>query len=199
MPRGGTAIGRAIVESVRALVPPEDLEGTAAEVPKEDRGPSDVPSYAGSKHKAIVLLTDGEDHEGDALQAADVAAKLGIPIFTVGVGTAQGRPVPIVNDQGEVVGTMKGPDGRTPLFSELDEGLLREIASKTGGQHFSLGPTGLGDGLLRAIDRLEKQEYDATFKHLRDDRFQLALVPALLLLVVEAVLAGGRRRRKGAP
>ncbi|MGM0574197.1 MAG: VWA domain-containing protein [Myxococcota bacterium] len=202
MPRGGTALGRALIEAIRALVPRDELEGTLAQMPGRadeavERAPADdTPGFEGSEHKAIVVFTDGENHEGEPREVARLAAELGIRIYTVGVGTAQGRPVPMVNEQGQVVGTMKGPDGRTPLFSELNEELLREIARTTGGEYWHLGPQGMGDGLLKAVDRLEKKEYEATFQHLRDDRFQIALVPALVLLVLEALLAGRPRRRR---
>ena len=201
MPRGGTAIGRALIEAIRSLVPPEQLEGTLAETSqtegqdKAGERDSDAAEFTGSKFKAIVLFTDGEGHEGDPLAVAELAAKLGIRIFTVGVGTAQGRPVPLINDEGQVMGTMKAADGVTPMFSELNETLLREIAVKTGGDYFQLGPAGGLQRLRKSIDTLEKQEYEATFKHLRDDRYQLALIPALLLLVFEALLSGRRRRR----
>jgi Ca-activated chloride channel family protein len=201
MPRGGTAIGRALIEGVRTLVPPERLEGTVAEASTDEAAKADTPVDAkapeGSKHKAIILFTDGDDHEGDPKEVAALAKKLGIRVYTVGVGTAQGRPVPIINDDGEAIGTVKDTDGKTPLFSELNEALLREIAQTTGGEYYHLGATGLGDGLWKEVDALEKAEYDATFQHLRDDRFQLALAPALLLLVLEALLAGRRRRRRG--
>jgi len=203
MPRGGTAIGRALVEAIRSLVPADQLEGTLAESSDGDAlqaAAADLDTeaavFTGSKYKAIILLTDGEGHEGDPHVVADLAAKLGIRLFTVGVGTAQGRPVPLINDEGQVLGTMKGPDGVTPMFSELNERLLREIAVKTGGEYFQLGPAGGLKRLRKAIDALEKQEYEATFKHLRDDRFQLAIIPAILLLLLEAMLSGRRRRRR---
>jgi Ca-activated chloride channel family protein len=205
MPRGGTALGRALVEAIRVLVPPEQLEGTVAEVTAPEEGaaaaPSaaaeaDLPEHEGAKHKAILLFTDGDDHEGDPLEVAKIAKKLGIRIFTVGVGTAQGRPVPIVNEDGEVVGTMKGDDGRTPLFSELNAELLRGVGQATGGELFQLGPTGLEAGLLAAIDQLEKKEYDATFQELGADQYQWTLVPAILLLAIEALLGSRRRRRR---
>jgi Ca-activated chloride channel family protein len=198
MPRGGTAVGRAIIEGIRSLVPASRLEGTLAEDPDDERSAAirDLPELQGSQHKAIILLTDGEDHEGDPVEAARLAQSLGIRIFTIGVGTAQGRPVPVIDEEGRVIGTMKAPDGKTPLFSELNEGLLREIATITDAAYYHLGPTGMGDGLSASIDALEKQEYEATFRHLRDDRFQLALAPALLLLILESLLAGFRRRRQ---
>ncbi len=128
--------------------------------------------------------------------AAQLAERRGIRVFTIGVGTAQGRPVPVIDEEGRVIGTMKAPDGKTPLFSELNEGLLREIATVTHGAYYHLGPTGMGDGLVGAIDALEKQEYEATFRHLRDDKFQLALAPAVALLILEVLLAGLWRRRR---
>lgn len=199
MPRGGTAIGRAIIEGIRVLIPPGELKGTPAEA-SGDAQLDDVPDEAhhGSKHKALVLFTDGEDHEGDPLAAAELAKRHGIRIFAIGVGTAQGRPVPLVNEEGQVTGVMKGADGRTPLFSELGEKLLREIAQTTDGEYFTLGPAGLGEGLVAALDRLEKAEYEATFQQLGDDRYQLAVLPALLLLAIEAWLSGRRRRRRRA-
>jgi hypothetical protein len=102
----------------------------------------------------------------------------------------------LINAEGQVMGTVKARDGATPMFSELNERLLREIAVKTGGDYFHLGPAGGLQRLRKSIDTLEKQEYEATFKHLRDDRFQLAVIPALLLLILEALLSGRRRRRK---
>lgn len=197
MPRGGTAIGRAMIEGIRALVPASRLEGTAAEeAGDQGRRDQEIAELKGSEYKAMILITDGEDHEGDPIEAARLAASLGIRVFTVGVGTAQGRPVPVIDDEGRVIGTMKGPDGKTPLFSELNEGLLREIATLTDGAYYPLGPTGMGKGLLASIDALEKKEYEATFRHLRDDRFQLALAPALVLLLLESLLAGLWRRRR---
>jgi Ca-activated chloride channel family protein len=198
MPRGGTALGRAIIEGIRVLMPRELLEGSQAEAPRTEADASQraAKEFVGAKHKALVVFTDGEDHEGDPVAAAVLAQEFGIRVFTVGVGTAQGRPVPIVNPEGEVTGTMKEADGRTPLFSNLGEGLLRQVAATTGGEYFHLGPMGMGDGLLQALDRLEKREYEATFRKLRDDRFQLATVPALVLLILEGLLAGRRRRRR---
>ena len=202
MPRGGTAIGGAMVEALKSLVPAEILEGTLAETaesqiarPPTTEDAEAVPEFTGSKHKVMIIFTDGEDHEGEPMAVAELAAKLGIRIFTVGVGTAQGRPVPLINGEGMVTGTMKAADGNTPLFSELNEQLLREVATSTKGRYFNLGPQGIGPGLKKSIDALEKAEYEATFKHLRNDRFQLALGPALVLLIIEAFLSGRRRRR----
>ncbi|MCC6622275.1 MAG: VWA domain-containing protein [Deltaproteobacteria bacterium] len=190
MPRGGTAIGRAIMEAMRALFPDE----LAAEEVGPDDAERQITPFEGAKHKVIVLFTDGEDHEGDALAAADEAARRGVKIYTVGVGTPQGRPVLEIDDQGRVTGTVKGPDGTTPLFSSLNVKLLRDVAEKTGGGYFLLGPEGLGQGLLERLAELEKQEYEDTYVQVGDERYAWVVVPALLLLCAELWL-GGRRRR----
>lgn len=192
MPRGGTAIGRAIHEALRALAPEEGRSPAAIE-----RGEAEVEirPFEGAKHKAIVLFTDGEDHEGEPLEAAAEAARRGIRIFTVGVGTPQGRPVLDINDEGLVVGTVKGPDGKTPLFSALNTDLLKGIEDATDGDYFHLGTNGLGDALIDALGELEKAEYHATFEDLGEQRYHWPLVPACALLFIEAWLSGRRRRR----
>ncbi len=191
MPRGGTALGRAITESLRALLPEAYAEsGTSVEAETE------LAEFEGSKNKAIVIFTDGEDHEGDPIEAAEEAARRGVKIFTVGVGTTQGRPVLDVNEEGRVTGTVKGPDGKTPRFSALNVALLRQIAQTTGGDYFHLGASGLGTGLSAKLDALEKKEYDASFQNLGANQYQWAVLPAILLLFLEAWL-GVRRRKRG--
>jgi Ca-activated chloride channel family protein len=198
MPRGGTSIGRAILESLRALLPPDTLVGTTAEI-KNNGKPKPSPKLKteyGSDNKAIILFTDGEDHEGDAIEAATLAKRFNVRIYTVGVGTAQGRPVPLVNDKGQVIGTMKQADGKAPLFSEINMALLEKIADTTGGKAFHLGPEGMGQGLLQAIDALEKKEFSDTFKELGADRYQWPLIPAIVLLLLESFVASRPRRRR---
>jgi Ca-activated chloride channel family protein len=210
MPRGGTAIGRAIATALEALTgePPEALAERDDEAARrrdaqraandEAGGPeADVRTLEGAKHKAIILFTDGEDHEGDALKAAAEAARLGVRIYAIGVGTPQGRPVVQIDAEGKVTGTVKGPDGTTPLFSALNVPLLRDLAEKTGGAYFPLGPDGFGPGLAQALADLERREYEETFQNLGAERYAWVVWPALLLLALELWL-GGRRRASGA-
>lgn len=192
MPRGGTAIGRAIKTALDALAPSDEVPRHGEE---EDAFEEAIKPFEGAKHKAIVLFTDGEDHEGDPLEAAAEAARRGIHIYTVGVGTPQGRPVLDINDEGLAVGTIKGADGKTPLFSSLNTQLLKDIAKTTDGDYFHLGANGLGLGLIKALGELEKAEYQSTFEDLGEQRYHWPVVPALLLLGFEAWLSGRRRRR----
>lgn len=194
MPRGGTAIGRGLAQAL-ATLSPEERPANAA--PADDYEKA-VKPFEGAKHKAIVLFTDGEDHEGDALAAAEEAARRGIKVFAVGVGTPQGRPVVEIDDEGRVIGTVKGPDGVTPIFSSLNVKLLKDIAAKTGGDYFLLGPEGLGDGLLKALGALEKAEYTTVYQDLGEERFEWAAVPAVVLLALELWLSGRKKRRAAA-
>jgi Ca-activated chloride channel family protein len=206
MPRGGTAIGRAIATALEALTgetteafadpAEEDPRGKATPAGEADSA-AEVRTLEGAKHKAIILFTDGEDHEGDALKAAAEAARLGVRIFAIGVGTPQGRPVVQIDAEGKVTGTVKGPDGTTPLFSALNVPLLRDLAEKTGGGYFPLGPDGFGPGLAQALADLERREYEETFQNLGAERYAWVVWPALLLLALELWL-GGRRRVGGA-
>ena len=108
MPVGGTAIGRAIRASLDQLVA---LRGKA--------GASDA-----TRGQAILLLTDGEDTDSEPLEAADEASKLGVKIFTVGVGSRSGELIPEYDEQGKVTGYVKDADGKyvTSRLGEADAG-----------------------------------------------------------------------------
>ena len=188
MPRGGTAIGRGLAQALATLFPNEPVKGEADSYERE------LTAFEGAKHKAIVLFTDGEDHEGDALAAAEEANRRGVKIFAIGVGTPQGRPVLDIDDEGKQRGTLKGPDGQ-PIFSTLNVKLLKDIAGKSGGDYFLLGPEGLGIGLTEALSKLERAEYATVYQDLGEERFQWAVLPALLLLGFELWLSGRKNHR----
>ncbi|MSP91521.1 MAG: VWA domain-containing protein [Myxococcales bacterium] len=188
VPVGGTNIGRALTLGVEALTG----ERERAEAELRDNL---VPQFKGSKHKAIVLFSDGEDHEGGALEAAQKAAAQGIRVFAVGVGSAFGDPVPILGSDGAATGIQKDEAGN-PVFSKLNMELLTQVADATGGKAFRYGNKSVADELFAALDALEKAEYTAQYKQLGEDRFQWLLGPALLLLLGDTVLSARRRRRR---
>jgi Ca-activated chloride channel homolog len=207
MPGRGTAIGRGILEGVRSLVPAHELAGDAQ---GETEGSDEGKSKVGSKYKAIILFTDGGRYENPdtqqtydeaARKAAKTAAEHNITIYTVGVGTGQGRPVPLIDAQGRESGFLKATDG-SPLFSQLHAGLLSEIATSTQGDTFHLGPQGMGLGqrsqleLVDAIAQLGQKEFEAAYPDLRADRYQWPLLPAILILLLEAWISGRPRRKR---
>jgi len=185
VPIGGTNIGRALMVAMDVLT--GDSERKAAEA----RGNA-VDQFAGSNHRAIILMTDGEDHEGAAIDAAKKAADKGIRIFTVGIGSSFGDPVPILGADGSVTGTLKDPQGN-PIFSLLNETLLQQIADTTGGKYFHYANTTVVPDLHREVDALEKREYATKYMRLGEDRFQYPLALALLLLLIETFLSERRK------
>jgi Ca-activated chloride channel family protein len=172
IPRGGTALARAIDASLDAF---QAREG---------------------KHQAIILITDGEDHEGDVDKAAQRAADEGVKVYTVGIGTTEGDLVPV--DEDGQAGYVKDAKGQV-IKSRLDEDTLQKIASTTGGAYVrGLGPAlGLDEVFRDHIAKMERREVATTLERRYEKRFQIPLALALVLLVGES-LVGDRRRERTA-
>src|SRR6187551_3606464 len=144
MPVGGTAIGRAIRAGLDQLVPLRGKEAAAG----TQRG------------QAILLLTDGEDTDSEPLDAADEASKLGVKIFTVGVGSRSGELIPEYDDKGKVTGYVKDAEGKY-VTSRLGEDTLAEIAKRTGGELFHADAKRFGvEDVARALMSLKRTEND---------------------------------------
>ena len=140
------------------------------------------------KHKVLLLLTDGEDHEGGRIEAAEVARKEGVKIYCVGIGNPAGEPIPIVDRSGAQVGFRKDEQGEV-IVSKLDEVSLQKIALATGGKyyHATAGEIEL-DRIFDEIAGMEKKELEGTLVTRYDDRFQWPLLLALVFLVGEFFL-----------
>jgi Ca-activated chloride channel family protein len=138
--------------------------------------------------KAIILLTDGENQEGDAPEAAQAAADQGIIIYAIGFGSPNGEPIPQYNPQGDLVGYKKDQNGEVVL-SRLDENTLQQLALLTNGRYFRAVPDGREIGQLTTeIDRLQTGELESRFETRRVERFQWFLgIAFLALFVVELI------------
>lgn len=173
IPKGGTALAEAIDAGLEAL---EGREG---------------------KHQAIVLITDGEDHAGKVKEAAAHAGERGVKIFTIGLGTSEGELIPL-----EGGGFVKDRAGQV-VKSRLDQETLRQIAVDTGGVylHATGAALALTDLYRDYIGTMEKRELASTLERRFEQRFQVPLAFALVLLVVEALIgerrAAGRRTGRG--
>jgi Ca-activated chloride channel family protein len=154
------------------------------------------------KHKAIVLITDGESHEPGGVEAAAAAAAEGAVVFALGVGSGRGEPVPVRGAEGELRGYKKDAGGRV-ITSRLDEAALAAVARAGRGRylHLSGGEEEVA-ALAAEIGSLEKREREASLRSRLEDRYQIPLGAAVLLLGMEAALPerrGARRaRRRGA-
>jgi Ca-activated chloride channel family protein len=153
-----------------------------------------------ASQKVILLITDGEDHEGDAVGMAKQAAEQGILIYTIGFGSAKGEPIPETNEQGEITGYKKDQNGDVVL-SRLDEATLREIAEAGGGRYFPATADGSELAALAGeLDALQKAEMSAQLETRGIERFQGFLLAALVLMVISELIpdrvlrhAAGRR------
>lgn len=165
IPTPGTAIG----DAVRVAT-----EGFA----KEER-----------KHKVLILLTDGEDHDTDPLGAADDARKEGVRIYTIGIGSIEGEPIPIFNKRGERVGFKKDDEGNV-IVSKMDETTLEKIALATGGKYYRATPSELElDKIIADIDKMEKKEMKGTLLLQYDDRYQWPLALAMMFIIWEVFVS----------
>jgi Ca-activated chloride channel family protein len=146
------------------------------------------------KHKVLLLLTDGEDHEGRPVEAAQGAREDGIRIYTVGIGNPAGEPIPVLDRNGNQVGFKKDQNGEV-IVSRLDEETLQKIALETGGKyyHATAGELEL-DRIFEEIASMEKKEQEGTLVTRYDDRFQWPLLIGLLFNVGEFFLSERKKR-----
>lgn len=154
---------------------------------------SDGLSKTAPKSKAIVLLTDGEDHNSDPLAAAKAAAGQGIKIYTVGFGNPAGEPIPNNDESGNFKDYKKNKKGEV-VMSKLDETLLSKISEATGGQYFKAQDGELDVGRLSdEIRGLEKQKLSSNLNRLLEDRYQYFVLIGLILLMAEFVIPSRKK------
>jgi len=171
IPFPGTNISRAIDVSIKAFID------------KERKG------------KFIILLTDGEDHSGKALEAAKRAKEEGIVIYTIGIGTEKGSIIPVKNERGEVIDFKKDKEGKV-VTSKLDEELLKKIALETGGKyHYSESGNLALDKILKDMDEQEKKELGFTKVSQFEEKINYTLLPAFLLLCYSFISSSIRREK----
>ena len=134
--------------------------------------------------KAIIVITDGEDHEGNFDSILEEASDKGVAIYTIGLGSPDGVPIPIYNKSGVQTGFKKDRRGQVVL-TKLDEGTLRMLADKAGGKYYrgSSNEDEL-DQIYKDLAKIEQTEFGATKITDYDDRFYYFLAPAILLLLL---------------
>ena len=168
IPVPGTAVGEAIQTAIRSF----STERRAS--------------------KAIILITDGEDHPGEAEKAAEAAKEKGIRIFTIGIGSEDGAPIPLRGGKGDFKKDRKGQ----VVMSKLQETALQKIALATGGSYVR---SVSGDMDLKKIyegeirGKMEAGELKSTKKRRWEERFQWFLFGSILLLALESILPDRKR------
>lgn len=160
IPSQGTAIGEAIELGIESFEP-------------EDQS------------KAIIIITDGENHEDNAIDAAKAASELGIYVYTIGMGLPDGSPIPVINSYGQETGFKKDREGNT-VITRLNEVMLQQIAAAGNGDYVRANNTQAGlSKIFKKINALEKSEIETRMFTDYEDQFQYFLGFALLLIFIE--------------
>lgn len=148
-------------------------------------------SSESEKSRALILITDGENHEDDAMAAAKRAASKGVKIYTIGIGTPEGAPIKLDGD------FIRDESGEM-VVSKLDEKTLRDIALTTDGAY--IRSTNQSLGLAEIVDKIrqtQKSEFRSTMFEEYEEQFQYLLGAALVLLVIESFVLSRRNKALG--
>ncbi len=162
IPKQGTAVGAAITMAQRSF------------------------TASAESSKAIIVITDGENHEDDAVSAAEEARKAGMVVHTIGMGLPQGAPIPVnAGGQGEY---RKDKQGNV-VITRLDEVTLQKIAASGGGIYLRANTAQVGlDDLFDEINKMQKTEMEAHTFSEYEEQFQYFLAAGLLLLLLEFII-----------
>jgi len=139
-----------------------------------------------NKSKVLVLLSDGEDHTGDVEVTAQKAAQQGIKIYTVGIGSESGVPIPVGKGKGNVA-YKKDAEGNL-VMTRLNSLMLEKIAMEGHGKYFHAGTTLDMPGIYREISKMEKNELGADRMNVFEEQYQWFLAIALLFLFLESAV-----------
>ena len=165
VPVQGTAIGDAINTAIRSF------------------------SIQSEKSRAVIIITDGENHEDDPVAAAKMAAEMGIRVFTIGVGSPEGKPIPM---DGEL---LKDKEGNI-VVTRLDEKVLQDIAAAGNGVYVRAGNSEFGlNPIIDDIKKMEDEMYSSVVFEEYDEQFMYFLAIALFFFVLE-LLIGDRRSKR---
>jgi len=147
-----------------------------------------------SKYKVLIIITDGEDHEGDPVKLAEEAKKRGIKIFCIGIGTVEGELIQLVDKNGKRT-FLKDKEGNV-VKTRLNEKILQEIALTTGGMYIRSSGAQFGLDLIydERLSKMEKRDIKAQQNKLYYERFQIPLVLALILLLIEPFIGDKKRQ-----
>jgi Ca-activated chloride channel family protein len=169
VPKQGTAIGAAIRLASESFTPGE------------------------GKSRAIIIITDGENHEDDPISDAEEAARAGIVIHAIGIGSGEGVPIRVA--AGGKNDYLKDENGTT-VITRLDEEVLKKIAVTGGGNYIRASSTSIGlDEIFRDIRKMDQSELESTMYTEYDDQFQIFVAFALVFLVLEIIIMDRKNRK----
>lgn len=164
IPIQGTAIGDAISTALRSF------------------------SAQSDRSRAIIVITDGENHEDDPVAAASQAAEMGVRVFTIGIGSPEGKMIPFEGDY------LRDKEGN-PVVTRLDEAVLQDVAAAGKGLYVRAGNSEFGlNPIIEEIERLDDEEYNSIVFEEYDELYMYFFAMALFFFVLEMLI--GERRSK---
>lgn len=162
----GTAIGKAVNLAVRSFTSNEAVK------------------------KTIILITDGENHEDDALKAVKEAKDKGVLVNVIGVGTPQGGSIPLEGSQKYLL-----DENGQMVITKINEVMAQEIAQESGGVYILANDVSTTTRIIRKeLDKIEKSELESTVYSAYDEKFHYFLIPALLLLIFDVIYLDRKNR-----
>jgi Ca-activated chloride channel family protein len=148
------------------------------------------------RSRALILFTDGEDHEGGVDEALEELESAGIALFAVGVGSSRGSPIPVRSSGGTLRSYKKDRQGKI-ITTRLGEQLLESMALTTGGRYHRATATEVEvEEIAQALTGMDSHEYGSVLRARYEERFQLPLLLALLALAAETLLGDRRKQRR---
>ncbi len=147
-------------------------------------------SAQSEKSRVIIVISDGENHEDDPVAAARQAAEIGIKVYTIGVGSLEGQPIPMDGD------LLRDKDGEI-VVTKLDEETLKAVAKAGGGAYVHAGSEEFGlNPIIQDIRRMEDEEFGSIVFEEYDEQYMYFFGAALLLFVIEMLIGERKPRRK---
>ena len=169
VPKQGTAIGAAISLGIRSFTPGD------------------------GKSKALIIITDGENHEDDPVKEAGEATKAGIIIHTIGIGSTEGVPIPIMRNGRKDF--LKDNKGNT-VITRIDEAILKKIALATDGNYVRASNSNIGlDEIFADIKKMKKQDLQSTQYTEYNDQYQIFAAIMLIILLIDFIIMERKNRR----
>lgn len=168
VPQPGTAIGPAIELALKSF------------------------KYDDGTKKVIVIITDGEDHQGNLESVLDEANSKDVAIYAIGFGSPAGAPIPIYNEAGVQVGYKKDNQGNIVL-TKLNEDILKQITSKCNGKYYrGTNTEDELEAIYNDLAKIEQSEYGSKRITEYEDRFYYFIFPAILLLVIDFFISSNK-------
>lgn len=147
-------------------------------------------SAQSEKSRVIIVISDGENHEDDAVEAAKLAAESGIKVYTIGVGSPEGQPIPMEG------GLMKDKNGNI-VVTRLNEDILKDVASAGGGAYIHAGTEEFGlNPIVQDIRKMEDEEFGSVVFEDFNELYMYFFGAALLFFVIEMLIGERKPRRK---